>query len=54
MVRAQRIKGWVNIYAENGGKAIGPIHETKRGADKLACSTRLACIEIDCLEGDGL
>ena len=50
-VEPKRIKGWVNICSSG---QPGLIHETKREADRVADGGRLACIEIDCLEGDGL
>lgn len=53
-----RIKGWMNIYA-NHNKNYYPsstIHRTKISADQIARSidNRVACIEIDAEEGEGL
>ena len=45
-------KGWVNIYPDHFKGA----YETKKHADEMAASDRIACveIEIDCEEGKGL
>lgn len=40
-----RIKGWLNVYDQ--------VHSTKKSADAIGTG-RLACIEIDIPEGEGL
>lgn len=51
-------KGWVNVIMEKGTGAVemkGP-YITKSGADawSLGCWKRIACIEIEYTEGQGL
>lgn len=41
-------KAWVNIY-EDGNR-----HETKELADQRAISHRIACVEVEYTEGQGL
>lgn len=51
----KRIKGWMNIEQSTNCRAIGNvIWPTKEKADSVADPERLACIEIDVLEGQGL
>ncbi|WP_322884149.1 hypothetical protein U8C35_06360 [Sinorhizobium medicae] len=59
-VEPKRIKGWVNVYpgviGDMPSKVIvnNCLHETRGDADAHAMSIRIACIEIDVLEGHGL
>ena len=46
----KRIKGWLNIDADN----MTRLFDTRREADNGAFSDRIACIEIDVAEGEGL
>ena len=65
----KRIHDWMNVYGGPDRKYRdtypvahgGNLHPTKEEADAAADdkqgvlgSTRIACIEIDCREGDGL
>ena len=51
----RRIKGWVNIYeAENGAFNTSAGFADRQQADRMALGPRLACVEIDVLEGHGL
>ena len=56
-VEPKRIKGWLNVHAGNAAVfAIGPYStrdEATTDAETLRVP-RVACIEIDCLEGEGL
>lgn len=51
----RRIKGWVNVYDFNNIN-FGNIHASKAEADKHVnrIAERIACIEIDVAEGEGL
>lgn len=57
-VEPKRIKGWVNIYPHpNMPQDVivnNALHETKEKADGHSVGGRIACIEIDILEGHGL
>ncbi|RWE44218.1 hypothetical protein [Mesorhizobium sp.] len=59
-VEPKRIKGWVNIYPDVNGNMPSKVivnnclHGTKDDADDHAMTGRIACIEIDVLEGQGL
>lgn len=60
-VEPKRIKGWINIYPSDEEEQDNPVpvrsgvHDTRDNADKLALrSRRIACIEIDVLQGHGL
>lgn len=55
-VEPKRIKGWVNIYNTPGGNyECGSYFSDKSEADTWTeYAERVACIEIDCLEGEGL
>ncbi|MGG7581717.1 hypothetical protein [Rhizobium sp. Nf11,1] len=54
-VEPKRIKGWLNVYPENDESFdIVKYHPTREQADVSALSTRIACIKIDVLEGEGL
>jgi len=48
----KRIHGFINIY--RGGEAVGGLRDTKEEANERALKGRIACIEIDVLEGQGL
>ncbi|MHC2315172.1 hypothetical protein ACVIHC_002218 [Bradyrhizobium diazoefficiens] len=48
----KRIHGFINIY--RGGEAIGGLRDTKEEANERALKGRIACIEIEVLEGQGL
>lgn len=45
-VRPQKLKRWVNVYSDT--------HATREDADRGADGDRIACIEIEFEEGDGL
>lgn len=45
------VKGWLNVYFT---KMTPTIHNTREMADPNAYNDRLACIEIDVEEGEGL
>ncbi len=49
-VEPKRIKGWLNIY---GDRRSGILHCARGSADSVGHG-RIACIEIDVLEGAGL
>lgn len=49
-VEPKRIKGWLNIDADG----LVWLEKNREEADKDACDDRIACIEIDVLEGQGL
>lgn len=60
-VEPKRIKGWVNIVAKNpenpSSSHVGRltcVWPTREMADAYCAYDRLACIEIDVLEGQGL
>lgn len=58
-VEPKRIKGWVNVnptqFLTMGDVASsGNVWSTKQLADNAASPNRIACIEIDVLEGEGL
>jgi hypothetical protein len=56
-VESKRINGWINLYpsdTEMGVIANNVINPSKELADKFAMPDRVACIEIDVLEGEGL
>lgn len=57
-VEPKRIKGWVNIYPHpNMPQDVivnNALYETKEKADGHSVGGRIACIEIDVLEGHGL
>ena len=44
-------KRWINIYPESNSKSV---YSTKDKADKLAVNLRIACIEVEFVEGQGL
>lgn len=44
---------WINIYNEGDGEDV-IMHDTKESADEGAISARIACINIEFEEGDGL
>lgn len=46
------IKGWINIYP--GNNISSTISPTKIDADNLSTSARIACIQIEFKEGEGL
>lgn len=54
----KRIKGWFNVYTTTMGKPDkhpwGYLHPTREAADADAGPGRIACIELDVLEGEGL
>ena len=50
-VKPQKLKRWVNMYA---GISACSGHPTKEDADNGATPDRIACIEIEFEEGDGL
>ena len=49
-VEPKRIKGWVNIDEDYCAYR----YDTRKQADAKASKDRIACIEIDVLEGEGL
>jgi hypothetical protein len=61
-VEPKRIKGWVNVYSAGhsespyGNSPRGGVYSTKEEANRsvLYGVERIACIEIDVLEGCGL
>ncbi len=46
-------KVFANIYHDFGG-ARGSVHSTRKIADQQARNDRLACIEVEYTEGEGL
>ena len=51
----RRVKGWVNVHLGEGYEPwLGDVHDSKDEADDYAGSERIACIEIDVEEGEGL
>ncbi|MBR0721781.1 hypothetical protein [Bradyrhizobium manausense] len=53
----KRIKGWLNVYLPGDGRdeMFSCVHKTREKADAVMfASERIACIEIDVLEGQGL
>jgi hypothetical protein len=46
-----RITLWANVYPGNG---VGAGWATKKLADTKALDTRIACVEINFRQGDGL
>jgi len=58
-VEPKRIKGWLNINRPLGAEcgdvaSTGNVWASKEHADVCASERRIACIEIDVLEGEGL
>ena len=56
-VEPKRIRGWMNVYRldEAGDFQAGYVFAKRESADRqVGAATRLACIEIDVLEGAGL
>ena len=49
--KPKRIKGWINVYPYC---YIYGLYPTKKEADENADPQRIACIEIDVEEGEGL
>ncbi len=56
--RPVKRRGWVNVYECNFGATcgaeVGAIHSTRDDADRRKGADRIACIEIEFLEGEGL
>jgi hypothetical protein len=52
----KRIKGWVNLVKMSGDNdyCTNGVWHTKKEAQKKGIGPASACIEIDCLEGEGL
>ncbi|MBR0800960.1 hypothetical protein JQ615_36935 [Bradyrhizobium jicamae] len=50
----RRIRGWINIYPGIACDTAGPLHANKDTADKCSGIDRIACVEIDAGEGQGL
>lgn len=50
------IKGWINVYIPGYGEneAASTIWNTKEDADSAACEDRIACIQVEFKEGEGL
>lgn len=46
---SKRLKGWLNLYRESLTR-----YDTREMADRRANGDRIACIEIDVEEGEGL
>ena len=49
-VKPQKLKRWVNVYPNDDISA----YETREEADRAADHRRIACVEIEFEEGDGL
>lgn len=50
----RRVKVWVNVNIGFDGRVYGGVYPGKYGADRCSTGDRIACIEIDCEEGQGL
>lgn len=50
----EKKKGWVNIQPSIGSFHLGYIYPSRSIADSAASSGRVACIEIEYYEGQGL
>ena len=50
----KRLRGWVNIYRDNGGLDTLLSYPTREYADLSALKDRLACVYLDIEEGEGL
>ncbi len=60
----KRIKGWINLYGKksynpdealaNGGLRHGNVYPSKPIADDSAVGERIACVEVEFTEGEGL
>ncbi|WP_354111737.1 hypothetical protein [Bradyrhizobium sp. S3.12.5] len=54
-VDPKRIQGWMVIDRDEDGDYKGRyVHKTQAMAQTIADRDSVACIEIDCLEGEGL
>ena len=49
-IKPKKHTGWINIYSHHGS----PQHPSKEAADRGAVAGRIACIQIEYEEGQGL
>lgn len=50
----ETIKGWLNVYEDDGKIRIGDFHKTRESADLASRPTRIACIPVEFKRGDGI
>lgn len=50
----EKLVWWANVYRDFDLAAPGRLHRTRADADRMAKPTRVACVRVECEEGDGL